>query len=190
MTARLILLNGPPGIGKSTLAQRFVDGHPLSLDLDLDRVRRMLGGWVHQPVEAGLLARAMTLEMARVHLGAGHDVIIPQYLGRPQFIQQAEQVAVDVGTPFVEFVLMDSRDSAVRRFLDRTASATNGAHAEAGALMEQFGGRPALEAMYDRLLLVLSHRPDAQVIQSRDGEIDAAYRELVTRLASGPRLVP
>ena len=35
--------------------------------------------------------------------------------------------------------------------------------------MEQFGGQPALEAMYDRLLLVLSHRPHAQVIQSRDG---------------------
>ena len=44
--------------------------------------------------------------------------------------------------------------------------------------MDRFGGQPALEAMYDRLLLVLSHRPNAQVIQSRDGEIDAAYDEL------------
>ncbi|MBA3302830.1 MAG: AAA family ATPase, partial [Acidimicrobiia bacterium] len=39
---RLILLNGPPGIGKSTLAQRFVDEHPLALNLDLDAVRAML----------------------------------------------------------------------------------------------------------------------------------------------------
>lgn len=184
MTARLILLNGPPGIGKSTLAQRYVEEHPLALNLDLDGVRRMLGGWQQQPIEAGLLARAMTLEMARVHLAAGHDVIIPQYLGRPQFIHQAEQVALAAGVPFAEFVLMDSRDTAVQRFLDRTARAATEAHVEAGALMEQFGGRPALEAMYDRLLLVLSHRPDARVIQSRDSELDAAYRELVTALAS------
>lgn len=182
MTARLILLNGPPGIGKSTLAQRYVDEHPLALNLDLDSVRRMLGAWQEQPIEAGLLARAITLEMARVHLGAGHDVIIPQFLGRPQFIAQAEQVAVEAGVPFLEFVLMDSRDSAIGRFLARSEAPQSRAHVEAATLMEQFGGRPALEAMYDRLLLVLSHRPDAQVIQSRDGAADDAYAELRRRL--------
>jgi predicted kinase len=178
MTARLILLNGPPGIGKSTLAQRFVDEHPLALDLDLDSVRRMLGRWDEHPIDAGLLARAMTLEMARVHLCAGHDVIVPQYLGRPQFIAQAEQVAHDAGARFLEFVLMDGRDNCVQRFHRRSARAATTAHVEAGALMEQFGGQPALEAMYDRLLLLLSHRPGAQVIQSRDGQADAAYAEL------------
>jgi predicted kinase len=184
VTGRLIVLNGPPGIGKSTLAQRYVDDRPLALDLDLDRVRRMLGQWQSDPIEAGLLARAMTLEMARVHLRSGHDVIIPQYLGRPQFLEQAEQVAADVDVPFAEFVLMDGRDNAVQRFTDRTAAAATPAHTEAGTLMDQFGGKPALEAMYDRLLLVLSHRRKAQVIQTRAGEIDAAYTELVTRLAS------
>jgi len=179
--ARLILLNGPPGIGKSTLAQRFVDEHPLALNLDLDSVRRMLGNWQDRPIDAGLLARAMTLEMARVHLSGGHDVVIPQYLGRPQFIEQAERVAGEVGVPFLEFVLMDGRDNAVHRFLDRTTTSTAPAHVEAALQMEKFGGRPALEAMYDRLLLVLSHRPNAQVIQSRDGEIDAAYAELRRR---------
>jgi predicted kinase len=184
VTARLILLNGPPGIGKSTLAQRFVDEHPLALNLDLDSVRRMLGRWQDNPIDAGLLARTMTLEMARTHLCAGHDVVIPQYLGRPQFIAQAERVAEEVGVPFLEFVLMDGRDNAVRRFLDRTTTSTVQAHVEAARLMEQFGGRPALEAMYDRLLLVLSHRPNAEVIQSRDGEVDASYAELRRRIDS------
>ncbi|HEY8300440.1 MAG TPA: AAA family ATPase [Jatrophihabitans sp.] len=182
MTARLILLNGPPGIGKSTLAQRFADEHPLALALDLDVVRGMLGRWQDQPIEAGLLARALTLAMAREHLRAGRDVMIPQYLGRPQFIAQAEQLAAEAGVPFLEFVLMDGRDSAVRRFEQRTAAAATRAHVQAGELMESFGGRPALEAMYDRLLLVLSHRPRAQVIHTRDGDPDAAYSELRRRL--------
>ena len=180
--ARLILLNGPPGIGKSTLAQRYVDEHPLALGLDLDAVRRMLGAWRANPIEAGLLARALTIEMARVHLTSGHAVVIPQYLGRPQFLEQAEQVAADAGAQFCEFVLMDGRDNAVRRFTDRTEAAATEAHVEAGELMEHFGGRPAIEAMYDRLLLVLSHRPHAQVIQSREGAVEATYAELRRRL--------
>ena len=111
--ARLVLLNGPPAIGKSTLAQRFVGEHLLTLNLDLDGVRRMLGRWHEQPTEAGLLARSMALGMARVHLASRHDVVIPQYLGRPQFLHQAEQVAHDVGAVFAEFVLMDRRERAL-----------------------------------------------------------------------------
>lgn len=184
--ARLILLNGPPGIGKSTLAQRYVDDHPLALNLDIDSVRRLLGRWQDRPNEAGLLARAMTLTMAREHLTSGHDVVLPQFLGRPQFLQQAEDVAAGAGAQFAEFVLMTGRDDARDRFVRRTEAAVVPAHVEAGRLVEQFGGAEALGAMYDRLLLVIAHRPHAQVVACPEGQIDAVYRELRTRLEALP----
>jgi predicted kinase len=53
----LILLNGPPSSGKSTLARRWVLGHPLALNLDIDVVRGLLGAWAeHRTNRASPLA--------------------------------------------------------------------------------------------------------------------------------------
>lgn len=176
--ARLIVLNGPPAVGKSTLARRYADDHPLALVLDIDSVRRLLGRWRDDPTKAGLLARAMTLTMAREHLGNGYDVILPQYLGNPLFLQQAEAVATEAGAAFFEFVLMDNRDDVVRRFNERTARSAEPAHVEAARHLAELGGEATLFAMYDRLLLVLSARPNAQVVQCTEGRVEEVYRRL------------
>jgi hypothetical protein len=42
---RLIHLNGPSRVGKSTLARRYVDEHPGTLALDLDVLAGLIGGW-------------------------------------------------------------------------------------------------------------------------------------------------
>jgi predicted kinase len=84
--ARLVLINGAPGIGKSTMARRYAEDYPLTLVLDIDQVRGMLGRWLETPSEAGVLARRMAIEMAGVHLRGGHDVVVPQFLGRIDFV--------------------------------------------------------------------------------------------------------
>lgn len=166
------------------MARRYVDDHPLALDLDIDSIRRLIGRWRDDPLRAGLLARAMTLSMAREHLGSGHDVVLPQYLGRPQFLEQAEQIAQAVGAQFFEFVLMDNRDEVVRRFNARSAAAAEPAHVEAAALVAQLGGDGTLFTMYDRLLLLLAARPQARVLHCPDGAEDAVYAELRAQLNS------
>jgi len=82
--SRLVHLNGPPGIGKSTLARRYIADHPLSFCLDIDGIRRLIGGWDAHGQESGRLARRMALRMMQEHLGAGHDVVVPQYVARPE----------------------------------------------------------------------------------------------------------
>jgi predicted kinase len=174
--ARLILLNGPPGIGKSTLANKYVAAHPLAFCLDLDGIRRLLGGWKEHQTESGLLARGMAVEMARVHLASGHDVVVPQFLGRSDFIERLEDVAAQVGAAFIEIALLDDKDGALARFAARASDPELASHhRDAVSLL----GAGDLAAMYDRLQEIVASRPQTIVIPTRAGEMDRAYHDLV-----------
>ncbi|MGK5523164.1 AAA family ATPase [Micromonospora sp. URMC 107] len=179
---RLIVLNGPPGCGKSTLARRYVEDHPLALDLDIDRIRDLVGRWRDHPGPAGLLARAVALAAARAHLAGRHDVIVPQFLGRPEFIEQAERVARDAGAQFHEIVLLDDKENALRRFAERSRTSTDPAHLDAQRLLDRQGGATELAAMYDRLLAVVATRPGTRVVRTAHGRVDEAYRDLLACL--------
>ncbi|MGH8878730.1 MAG: AAA family ATPase [Stackebrandtia sp.] len=71
---RLILINGAPGCGKSTLARRYADRFPLTLNLDIDLIRGQLGRWKDDPGAAGALARDIAVAAARTQLASGHNV--------------------------------------------------------------------------------------------------------------------
>ncbi|NIH84779.1 AAA family ATPase [Amycolatopsis granulosa] len=176
----LILLNGPPACGKSTLARRYVDDHPLALNLDVDRVRSLIGGWRDEPHAAGRLARGIALAAARAHLTSGHDVVIPQFLGRTTFIEQLERLVAEVGATFHEVVLLDSKENTVRRFADRARAAADPLHVEAQEMIGR--GFDDVPAMYDRLLDVISARPGARIVHVEDGHVERTYQALLRHL--------
>jgi predicted kinase len=149
--SRLIHLNGPPGIGKSTLAQLYVDDHPGVLNLDIDQVRGLIGGWRDRFEETGEIVRPIALSMAAAHLGAGRDVVMPQYLGRLTEIERFETLAQDSGAEFCEIVLMDTKQRALERFTRRGENDDHPWHQHVQEIVERAGGLPFLADMHDQL---------------------------------------
>lgn len=177
-----MLVNGAPGSGKSTLARRYAEDHPLTLVLDVDQVRAMLGGWLGHPAQSGVLARELATAMARAQLLAGRDVLVPQFLGRLEFVETLQQLAVDVTAEFIELALVSGRDEALRRFERRSSTSPDRAHRDAAELQRRTGGREELAAMYDRMSAVITARPATRVITSVDGDEDGTYRDLCSAL--------
>lgn len=178
---QLIFINGAPGSGKSTLARRLVDSRPLALLLDVDTLRGQLGQWRENPGAAGLAARRIALEVARTHLVAGLDVIVPQFIARPGFIEDVRVVAIECRADFVLVALVSSPQEAGARFAQRLGSSDPN-HLDAVHLQSAPGAR-SVEDMYAGMLDLLATYEDVRYIESVPGDIDGTYEELHHRLA-------
>jgi len=183
--ARLVLLNGPPASGKSTLATQFVGTHPMSLNLDIDLVRGQLGAWMDSPAEAGVAARRLAVSMAATHLAEGLDVVVPQFLAREEFIVELADTAQRVGATFFEFALIVTRAETLDAFAGRSASPDNKQQRDAQALVERSGGLAALGEMHDRYMALLDARPGARRIDVLRGDVEGTLRLIETTLATG-----
>jgi chloramphenicol 3-O-phosphotransferase len=178
--ARLILVNGPPASGKSTLARRYVDDHDGAALVEVDTLQMTLPNW--EKDEATRLAAAELAGAAIVeHLGAGRDVVMAQYFGPLGYIVLLEDVAREHGATFVEVILATGATIAIDRFrARRRAMAERGERNPerdiADADVETF----ILDAV-ERLTQLPTARPESRVIPV---DLEASEDEVYRRLRS------
>lgn len=161
------------------MAQRYADEHFGVLDCDIDVLRTLIGGWGTDFQQSGVLIRPAAIAMIGAYLDTGYDVILPQMLLDPRELARFEACAVDAGAEFVERFLMDDAELAVARFSRRGASMpANAWHAQVRVIVAANGGDDYVRSCHDVLTRLIGERPNARVLTSVEGALDASYEAL------------
>jgi len=172
---RLLVLNGPPAVGKSTLARRFADEHPRALRLDIDELREAIPHWRETPEESGLRARAAAVAMARAHLAAGQDVVIAQLYGGVDHLIELEEVARECDADFCEIVLVADVEATTARFIERGGAPLDDVRASPSGL-------DGVRELHARVERVRTQRPGAVVVEPVWGDLDATYAAVLAAI--------
>ena len=178
---KLIHLNGPSGIGKSTIAQVYAERHPGVLNLDTDRVVCLIGGWRETFFETFRAAQLLTRAMAETHLKTGHDVVMPQLATRVVDVEAFERVAEECGAEYREILLTAGKPVAAARFAARAAqgdAATKGVD----DVVNERGGVAMVERIHDQLTAYLPQRPGCVVVETGGRAPEETYGAVVAHL--------
>ena len=175
----LVLINGAPGAGKSTLARLLAQDRRMALPIDVDVLKHSLTGWDADPTGSGLHARRLCLALAEVQLTAGFDVVVGQYLARPAFIDDLAGTARAHGARFHELVLDLDVATLAERLAMRAAAPDRPEHAVNNQLVTAADASSLVESLEPLRGL----RPTSVWIDARGGPGETLVR-LRTALGS------
>ena len=168
---KLIVLNGPSGIGKSTTALELQKELPLSLLIDIDAQRRYIQGYKEHREESAKLSYKYAIALTRAHLGFGYSVIVEKTaLWADWFLEELEQSAQEYGAEFFEFILTAKKDILLSR-------ATERGFIEGGSLTLAKVGE-----MWEESEKLPARRPKAVVIDTSEITPDETLRRVKENL--------
>jgi predicted kinase len=177
----LIHLNGPSGVGKSTLARAYVDRHPGVLNLDIDTIVPLIGGWRDDFFGTLPQVRRIAMAMADTHLRSGHDVVMPQLVTRVDEGERFRATAVRAGAAYIEIALTAGPVEQIRRF--RLKSPNSEASAYIEHVVAVRGYEVMLRRIHRHFAAYISQRPDAVRISTRGHDIAQSYTSVLDALA-------
>jgi predicted kinase len=178
----VLLINGPPAAGKSTLARRYVDHHDRAALVEFDALRMTQPNWEHDE-GSRLVARDLAGAAVVEHLLGGRDVVMGQYFGRPGFIVALEGLALAHDATFVEVILATGAPMAIDRFRARRRALTeDGERHPERDIPDSEIDVFILDAV-DRLDRLPTVRPASRILTVASGASeDEVYRDLLSIL--------
>ena len=155
---KLIMLYGFAASGKTTLSKKYIEDNPLALSIEGDQIISMMGRWRDNEKKAREIVFEHTLEMMKVHLSKGYDVLLPYLLTNPNHASVFEAVANEVSTDFHEIYIEIDRDEAINRLLER------GVWGEEGSPELTDDDLPEINALYNTMEKAMSQRTNIKIV--------------------------
>lgn len=177
---RLIHLNGPSRVGKSTLARRYVDEHPGTLALDLDVLVGLIGGWRDDISDVLKIARGHGLALATRHLCGGHDVVLPQLVTKQDQGLRFQEAAREADATYIEVALLVDDGEHLHRL--REKQPTNEIEARIQTWLED-PDSDLVDRIRQHLHEYLAERPLTIRLDTTGLGEDASYERLLSVLA-------
>ncbi len=160
---KLILINGPTGVGKSTIAKKIHSVLPLSFLLDIDAQRRNISNYKKYRVESKDLVLSLSLAIVENYLQNGHDVIIDKVLTDAQVSDHFLELGKKYGATVFEFVLNTDKETLMARADER------------GFIEDSLLTREKVGEFWDNIQNYIKERPQAIVIETRNLNIDETF---------------
>lgn len=179
MKPKLILINGNPGMGKTTLASRYIQDYPLALNLDVDILWHMMGRWQEQLEQSQELKYRHAYALADAHLRNGYNVVVADLLETTERHEQFEFIANGHNAEFREVVLISDKDTAIERCKERARRMGYADGFRPGGVLDTHGREAKLAEMYENVLTTLGQRKNSILITPKVGDIETTYRQFL-----------
>lgn len=149
---KLIILNGPCGIGKSTVARQLHTDLPLSFLLDGDAQSRYISHYREYDSERREITRAVMMGIIESCLKIKRDVIVDKMTFDPHLLDEYHQLGKTYGADVFEFILWGGKEMVMSR-----------AHAR-GWPKDNLLTPEKCERFWMEIDQLISHRPVAKII--------------------------
>jgi len=173
---KLILLYGFASSGKTTLANKYIDSHPLSIAFEGDQIISMMGQWRDQEEKARRIVFEHTKSIVRNHLQAGCDVLLPYLLTNSGDAVVFSNIAKEFDIPLHELYLDIEREEAIKRLL------TRGCWGEVDSPQLTENDMDEITGLYDTMEKAMKDRENITPIKSTEGEIEETYNNFLKAL--------
>ena len=170
----LLHLNGPSGVGKSTLARAWAATRPGTLICDIDDLRSWVSGREEDYVGTGEAVRASALALLTAYLRTGRDVVLPQLIVTPSQAERFEEAAAEAGASYVGVVLDVAPETLLARLHGRPVTPVSSV---VSRIIEERGGDElVLEGRRQLLELAPEHGWTVVDTTDRDAALAALAR--------------
>lgn len=112
---KLIILNGPPGVGKSTLATRLAEKVPGTEIIEIDVLRRTIPEYREHRKESILAAYNLALAALKEHFSQGRSVIVDKAAFFPETVDRFVETGKLCGAEIFEFFIFADKSTIQAR---------------------------------------------------------------------------